>query len=448
MKLLERLFGMRQRGSSVGIEALAGTTTFLTLSYIVFVQPGVMAAAGIPFETALFATCVASAVGCLLMGLLANYPIALAPAMGHNFFFAFIACAPVAAGGLGLTWQQGLAAVLLSGSLFLLLSVVRFRERVIRAIPESLQHAIAAGIGLLVALIGLEWGGLVVDHPVTLLRLGDFSSPVARVTLIGLAAVLVLQALRVRAALLFTIVVGLAAALLCGVVPWPERIVALEIPFGTVLLELDFAGLFQSGRFLEVLFVLFFLDLFDTVGTLVGVSSRAGLMKDGELPRAGRALFSDAAATVVGAALGTSTVTSYIESAAGVQAGGRTGLANLFTALLLLLALPLSPLIEVVGRGVAYGETTCYPVLAPVLIAVGALMMQSVTRVKWEDPTEALPCFLTMVVIPVSFSITDGLALGFIGFSLAFLATRRGFKAHLVLHLLALAFLLRYLLLF
>ncbi|MFH0943877.1 MAG: NCS2 family permease [Planctomycetota bacterium] len=445
MDLLTRRFRLREAGTTVRTESLAGLTTFLTLSYILFVQPGVMAAAGIPIGTALFATCVASAIGCVLMGLLANYPIALAPAMGHNFFFAFVVCAPVATGGLGLTWQQGLAAVFLSGTLFMLLALVRFREMVIRAIPDSLKHAIAAGIGLLVAMLGLLWGGLVVDSKATLVQLGDLSSPVARLTLLGLAVVLLLVALRVRAALFLGILASLGAGLVSGVIQWPERWIETGFVHAPVLGQLDFSGLLSSPRALEALFVLFFLDVFDTVGTLVGVGARAGLLKDGELPRAGRALFADAAATVVGASLGTSTVTSYVESAAGVQAGGRTGLTTLVTALLFLLALPFAPLIEVVGKGVTAGGVTFYPVLVPTLIAVGALMVQSATKVEWNDPAVALPCFLTLVIIPFSLSITDGIAFGFLGFSLVSLLVRQSPRRHPLLHLIALLFLLRYL---
>lgn len=448
MRFLARRFDLEQAGTSVRTEALAGLTTFLTLSYILFIQPSLMAAAGIPLEAALFATCVASAVASVLMGLLANYPIALAPAMGHNFFFVFVACAPVLSGGLGLTWQQGLAAVFLSGAAFILLALVRFRERVIQALPDSLKHAVAAGIGLLIALIGLQWSGLVVDHPITLVKLGDLSSPVTLLALLGLLLTFVLLCLRVRAALLLGIAVTSAVGMGMGLLPVPERIFASDLPVAFVLDELDFAGLLSSPHAVEVLFVLFFLDLFDTVGTLVGVGARAGLLKDGRLPRAGRALFADAAGTVVGASLGTSTVTSYVESAAGVAAGGRTGLTSLFTAGLFLLALPLAPLIAVVGQGVVVADTTLHPVLAPSLIVVGALMVRSAAAIQWDEPALAIPSFLAMLIIPLSFSITDGMAFGFIGMSLASLITGRPERRNPLLHLIALAFVLRYLLLF
>lgn len=442
--ILERRFGLKSAGTSPRTEALAGATTFLTLSYILFVQPAIMNVAGIPLETAFFATCMASAFACVLMGLLANYPIALAPAMGHNLFFSFIACAPLAGGGLGLTWQQGLAACFLSGSLFILLALVKFREQVLRALPDSLKHAIAAGIGLMIAMVGLEFGGLVQDDATTLVKLGDLSAPLTLLALFGIALTIVLLALRVRAALFLGMLATLAAGLATRQMPLPEGIVAGDMAFSTVLAQLDFAGLLRSSKVVEVVFVLFFLDVFDTVGTLVGVGARAGFLKNGELPRAGRALFCDAAATVVGASLGTSTVTSYVESAAGVQAGGRTGLANLFTAGLFLLALPFAPLIAAVGSPVVAGGRSFYPVLAPALVAVGALMAKSATYIDWDDPAEATPCFLAMFIIPVSFSITEGIAFGFIGLSLASVVTGRARRRHPLLHLLAIAFLLRY----
>ncbi len=442
MGTLERRFGLTAAGTSARTEVLAGATTFLTLSYILLVQPAIMGLAGIPPATAYFATCVGSAFACLAMGLLANLPIALAPAMGHNVFFSLTACAPVAAGGLGLTWQQGLAAVFLSGSLFVALAAVRFRERVVDAIPDDLKHAIAAGIGLLIALVGLEWGGLVRDHPVTLVRLGDLAAPTSLLALFGLALTTVLLAARVRAALLLGITATVGAGMAVGLVPVPDAIVSTDVGADLVLDDLDFAGLLGSERVFEVLFVLFFLDLFDTVGTLVGVSARAGLMKDGKLPRVGRALLSDASGTVVGASLGTSTITSYVESAAGVAAGGRTGLTSIVVAALFLVALPLAPLARVVGEAVVVDGLELRPALAPALIVVGASMARSVSRIDWEDAGVAIPCFLTMVVMPLSFSITDGIAFGFVGLSLVALLTRR--RLGVLFHVLALAFVARF----
>lgn len=407
-------FEMRARGTSPATEAMAGVTTFFALSYILFVQPAVMAAAGIPAGTALVATCVGSAIACVAMGWLANLPIALAPGMGHNFYFAFTVCAPVAAGGFGLTPGQALSAVVIAGALFILLATVRFRERLLEAIPPSLQHAIAAGIGLLIAFIGLEWGGLVVDHPSTLVALGDFTSPVAGLTLFGLAWVAILLARGVRAALLISIASTLALAIGLHRVELPRQFLQFDLDYRPVLGDLDPSGLLRAPNGIETILVMLFLAVFDTIGTLVGVSSRAGLMRDGKLPNAGRALLADAIGTVSGGLLGTSTITSYVESAAGVQAGGRTGFASLVTAACLLFALPLAPWIALVGEGVTVGGTVYHPVLAPALIAVGAMMAKSALSIRFDDPIEGLPCFVAMIVIPLSFSITDGIAAGFV----------------------------------
>ncbi len=439
------------RGTSFGTECLAGVTTFVTLSYILFVQPAMLAAAGIPFETGLFATCVASAVACVVMAVLADYPIALAPAMGHNSFFAFHVCGAAAAGGLALTWQQGLAAVFLASAAFLLLSLTRVREIVFDAIPSSLKHAIAGGIGLLIGFLGLQWAGIVVARPVTLVGLGDLSTRPTLLALGGLLVTAVLASLRVRGATLIGLLLTALAGMAVDVVPIPDRIAGTIASPRLALLDLDFAGLFASPRAAEVILVFFFLMLFDTIGTLAGVASRGGFLVDGKLPRVGRALLADATGTVVGAALGTSTITSYVESAAGVQAGGRTGLANLVTAALLLLALPFQPLIAVIGEGVragpgglAEGSAILHPVLAPCLIVVGALMARSAAEIDWDDAGVAIPCFVALLAIPLTLSITEGIAFGVVGISVIALVTGRARRVHWILHLMAAAFLARW----
>ena len=428
MDVLDRRFGIRAAGSTVGREVQAGVLTFATLSYILFVQPAVLGGVGMDPGGVLFATCVASAIACLWMGWFANHPFALAPAMGHNFFFAFVVC-----GAMGFSWQQALAANLMAGLVFLLLAPTRFRESVMQAVPAPVRAGIAAGIGLLVAMIGLQWSGLVVDSPATLVQLGDLADPVAGLSLFGLGLGAVLFAARVPGALLLSIVgtagAGVAAHELFGVdtalVQLDGVISAPPSPSETAF-QLDFAGLFARpiGDWLTVFAVLFLLDLFDTVGSLVGLGRRAGSLRDdGSLPRASAAFTADAAGTVAGACLGTSTVTSYVESAAGIAAGGRTGLTAVVTGLLFLAALFFAPLFEAIGGGVpvtlAGGETVVrYPVLAPVLIIVGALMCSALGDVDWEDFTVALPAFLTAFVIPLTFSITDGIAAGFAAWTL------------------------------
>ncbi|MEM7202724.1 MAG: NCS2 family permease [Planctomycetota bacterium] len=449
MIALDAWFDLRRRGTTVRREVGAGLTTFLTLSYALFVQPAVLAGAGMDPGGVLFATCVASAVACLAMAVLANSPIALAPAMGHNFFFAFTIC-----GTLGFTWQQGLAANALAGGVLLLLAGTPVRTAILHAIPAPVQRGLAAGIGLLIALLGLQWGNLVVDHPVTLVALGDLRDPVARLSLLGLVVTAVLLARRVRAAVLLgmlaTAAVGAFGSGVLGAArPLVEGHGVIGAPPApSTALQLDFAGLFAAPLDAVVLVVvtLLLLDLFDTTGTLLGVAERAGLLQDGRLPRAGRALSADAIGTVVGASLGTSTVTSYVESAAGVAAGGRTGLTAAVVGVCLLLSLFFTPLVETIGAGVIVAESPVevrrYPVIAPTLVLVGALMMGALRGVAWDEPSAAIPAFLTVLIIPLTFSITDGIAWGMIAASVLALATGR--RAPRLVHGLAAVLLARY----
>jgi AGZA family xanthine/uracil permease-like MFS transporter len=381
------------------------------------------------------------------MGLLANYPIALAPAMGHNFFFAFTVC-----GVMGFTWQQALAANLLAGVLFLAVAPFGLREAVMAAIPDPLKHAIAAGIGLLIARIGLQWGGLIVDDPATFVALGNLGQPVPLLTLFGLCVISVLMVRRVPAAvllgMLISVVVGWLASRTLGLTPALVELRGIvgapPSPVATAF-HLDFAGLFglPVSSWLSVLLVFLVLDLFDTAGTLIGVAQRAGLLQaNGRLARAGGAFAADAAGTVTGALLGTSTVTSYVESAAGVAAGGRTGLTAIVTGTLLLLSLFFAPLIASVGGGVEVAEGfRFYPVIAPVLILIGALMLGAVKTLDWQDPVAAIPAFLTMLIMLMSLSITDGIAWGMMAYSLLTVAARR--RAPLLVHVFAVMFVVR-----
>lgn len=436
--VLERVFHLSRHGTTVRTEALAGLTTFLTAAYIIFVQPTVLSAAGMDFGAVLVATCVASGVATLLMALLANYPIAVAPAMGHNFFFAFTVCV-----GMRVPWQVALGAVAIAGAIFVLTAGIGLRERLITAIPDSLKHAIAVGIGLLVALIGLEWGGLIVDSPGTLVTLGNLGSPAALLTVCGLLVMGVLLARRVPGALLIGMLVSTAVGLLTGLVRY-QGIVSAPPSLGPTWLQLDVAGAFAPAM-LPIIFIFFFLALFDSVGTLVGVASQAGLMRDGTLPRARQALLADAVGTVIGASLGTSTVTAYIESSTGVSAGGRTGLASVFTAGLFFLSLLFFPLVRMIGGGYPAGGTAVlYPVVAPALVLVGTMMMTSVRTIPWDDPSEAIPAFLTIAIMPLAVSISDGIAFGLIAYVVLKLAVGRGRETHWLVYLFAALFLVRY----
>ena len=443
--MLERWFHLRAHGTTVRAEVVGGATTFVTLSYIIFVQPAVLGAAGMDGGAVMSATCLSAAVATLLMGLWANYPIAVAPAMGHNFYFAFMVAGPVAAGGLGYSWQVALGANCIAGGLFLLLSLVGLRERLIDAIPESLKHAIAAGIGLLIALVGFEWAGIVRPAPGTFITLGDLRHPVTVLASAGTLVTASLVARGNRAAILVgTLGTGVAAVLL-GLVPY-HGLLAAPPSLAPTFAHLDIGSACRP-ELIAVIFVMFVLGLFDTVGTLVGVAEQAGLLRQGRLPRARQAMATDAVGTIVGTVLGTSTVTAYVESAAGVLAGARTGLANVVTAVLLLAALFCSPLARVAGEGVRVGEATLYPIVAPALILVGSFMLRGVTRIDFADPAAAFASFLTMVTMAFAFSITEGIAFGFIAYATLMVATGRGRAVHPILYGCAALFLLRYALL-
>ncbi len=445
--MLERFFQLRENGTTVRTELAAGLTTFLTMSYIVVVQPAVLSGAmfgrptGMDFGAITTATCLAAALATAIMGLYARYPIAQAPGMGENFFFVFTAIPAAAAAGAAVPWATALGAVFVSGVLFLLLSLVGAREAVMNSISPSLRHAIAAGIGLFIAFIGLQNAGVIVKDPGTAVRLNPaFGSPDLVVFFAGLFTAAGLHARRVRGAILWGIFAAglLAVALRLGLpmlggdlVRSPlvaessliqrfeiaDRVVAPPPSLAPTLLAMDVRGACTLAMAPYVTIFLFMV-FFDTVGTLVGVAQQAGLMRDGRLPRARQAFVSDATATVAGACLGTSTVTSYIESVTGVEQGGRTGLTALTVAVLFLAALFFSPVIEMLG-GYA-------PITAPALVLVGALMLRNVEHVAWGDFTELLPSFLVLTGIPLTFSIADGLALGFVSYPLVKVLGGRG----------------------
>lgn len=446
-------FALASHETSLRQEVLGGTTTFLAMSYIIFVQPGVLSQAGMDFRAVMYASCLAAALGTFLMGLLANYPVALAPGMGENFFFVYTLCG-VAPLGFGLTWQQALAAVLLAGIFFVLLTLSGIRSQIVNAIPNSLKSGIAAGIGLFITLIGLEYGNLVVSAPATLVRLGDFRQPVTLVSLLGLLLLIVLLAYRVRGAILLGILATTAIAAGFGLIHY-QGIFSVDLHLAPTFWKFDLRGLFavRPATLATAVFVLLYLALFDTVGTLVGVGQQAGLLRGGKLPRAGRALFADAVGTTIGAGLGTSTVTCYIESAAGVSDGARTGLANMVTGLLLLAAMFFSPLASMIGGGVTVGTDAThnpivrYPTLAPALIVVGAMMLKVIRELEWDEPTEYIPAFLTLVGIPLTFSIASGIAFGFVSYAVAKLATGRGRECPVLVYIFAALFVVQFLIL-
>ncbi|SHF13783.1 putative MFS transporter, AGZA family, xanthine/uracil permease [Modicisalibacter ilicicola DSM 19980] len=400
-KHLNDYFKLDEHHTSVRTEILAGVTTFLTMAYIIFVNPSILAQAGMDSGAVFVATCVAAAIGCLIMGLWANYPIALAPGMGLNAFFTFSVVL-----GMGHTWEAALGAVFLSGVIFFLLSIFRIREWIINSIPLALRLGIAAGIGLFLALIGLQNAGIVVDHPATLLTIGDLSEPAALYTLAGFFVIAALSYLRVIGAVMIGILGVTIVAVLLGHSEF-GGIMSLPPSVAPVFLQLDIAGALNISM-ISVIFAFLFVDLFDTAGTLIGVAQRGGLLdKEGKLPRLNKALMADSTATMSGALLGTSSTTSYIESASGITAGGRTGLTAVVVAMLFLISLFFAPLA---------GSIPVYAT-AGALLYVAVLMCGSLARADWEDVTEAAPVLVAALSMPLTYSIANGIALGFISYA-------------------------------
>jgi AGZA family xanthine/uracil permease-like MFS transporter len=434
---LERTFRLAENGTTVRRELLGGATTFMTMSYIIFVQPAVLGTTGMDKGAVMVATCLASALATLLTGLLARYPIAQAPAMGHNIFFAVIVC-----GTMGYTWQVALGANFLSGVVFVALALVGVWGKMVAAVPDSLKYGIAVGIGLLIALVGLEYAGIVVDSPGVLVSLGDLTSRPVVLALFGLALTAVLLVLRFPGAILVGILATAAAGLPLGVIKY-RGLVAPVPSLAPTFLKLDIAGAVNSGL-VAVVFVFFLLDVFDTMGTLIGVGGSAGFLKDGKLPRADKAMLADAVGTVGGVLLGTSTVSSYIESVTGIAQGARTGLANVMTSALFLCALFFSPLAEMISGEVPYGGMTLRPVIAPALILVGYMMMKCVKFIDWDDLSEAIPAFLSIVIMPLTLSITEGISFGFISYVLLKLAAGKGRQVHGLVYFFAALFIVRY----
>lgn len=435
--MINSFFKLKENCTTISQEFIGGLTTFMTMAYIIFVQPAVLSAAGMDFGSVMIATCFSSAIATFLMAFLANYPIALAPAMGHNFFFVYTICL-----AMGIPWQTALGANFISGAAFIILSFFGLREMLVNSIPDSLKQAIAVGIGLFIALIGFQWAGIVVYTPGTVLGLGDLHSPPVLLALFGIVVITILYTLKIRGALVIGIIATAILGIPFGIVNY-HGVLSTPPPVTPTLFKLNI-GAALTLSLLPTIFILFFLDLFDTVGTLIGVSEQAGFVKDGKLPRARRALLADAIGTVFGTLMGTSTVTSYIESSTGVASGARTGLANVFTGFLFIVAIFFFPLVKMIGGGYAIEGGMLYPVTAPALIIVGTLMMSGVTKIKWHDFSEAIPAFLTIVIMPYAYSITEGIAVGFIFYTILKLVTGKIKEVHPVLIIFAILFVLRY----
>ena len=451
---MEKFFKLKQNGTTVRTEVIAGATTFFTMAYIIFVNPDILSAAGMDYGAVFIATCLAAAIGTILTGLLSNYPFAQAPGMGLNAFFAFTVC-----GVMGYSWRAALAAVFVSGVLFIIITITKLRQVIVNAIPMPLKRAIAAGIGLFIALIGLVNAGLL-DTPfggVPIIGLGDLSSPSALLAIFGLVLVVALLCFKVNGSLF----IGIIATSLVGAIlqfgfkvelgistpgltaAFGDSFKAFGSTFGQCFT--GFGELFSTGEgfgmmivsVFTVLIAMTLTDMFDTIGTLVGTAEKGGFLDEkGNLPRAGGAMLADAVATSAGAVMGTSTVTTYVESAAGISEGGRTGLTSMVTGVLFIVSLILAPVM-----GLVPGAAT-----APILIIVGIMMVSSLKDIKWGDLTEAIPCFVTVVMMPFAYSIADGIGLGFIFYVLVKLFTGKSKEIHPVLWLFSFAFLIRYVL--
>ena len=428
LESFEGYFGFPEHGTTWRTEILAGLTTFITMAYILFVNPAILSETGMPIAAVTMATCLCAAAGSLLMGFLANYPLALAPGMGLNAYFTYTVCK-----GMGIPWQTALAAVFCSGVLFLLLTLGGIRQRLVAAIPYQLHAAVAGGIGLFIAFIGLRNAGIIVPSAATTVTLGNIKSPATLLAIFGILLIAVLQALRVKASMLIGVLGTMALGIVCRQVHWTPAHASFSAIRATAF-HLDFHGLL-GRNLLEIIFVFLFVDLFDNIGTLVAVTERAGLIQpDHTIPRLNRIFFADAIATILGSLAGTSTVTSYIESSAGVAAGGRTGVTAITTGLLFLLSIFVVPL---VGAIPAFAT-------APALILVGALMVAGASRIEWDEPRIAIPAFLTLITIPLTYSIATGLSFGLVSFAVLELLTGRGRREHWVLYLLAVLFCLRF----
>jgi AGZA family xanthine/uracil permease-like MFS transporter len=425
--LLERWFHLKENETTMRRELFAGLTTFMAMAYVVVVNPRILSEGGMPSDGVLFATCLSAALATLVMGLWANYPIALAPGMSLNAYFTYSVVI-----GRHVPWQTALGLVFLSGVLFLVLTLTKVREHIVNDIPDCLKHGTAAGIGLFIAFIGLRNAGLIVANPATFVSFGKISDHAVLLAVAGLLLTAILMARRVSGAILLGMVIIAIAGIPLGLAHWPGQLLSLPHPSRTFL-KLDLAGAAKLGLG-DLVFVFFFVDLFDNVGTLVGVCEQGKFLRDGKLPRASRALLADAFGTMAGALTGTSTVTSYIESAAGVAAGGRTGLGNLLIAVLFGAAMFCAPLVAAVP---AYAT-------APALILVGALMCGAVARVKWDDFTEAFPAFLTVIATPLTFSIATGLSLGLLSFTFLKIGSGRYREISPLIWVLSVLFLCRY----
>ncbi|MCX7828133.1 MAG: NCS2 family permease [Thermanaerothrix sp.] len=428
MEWLERTFKLSERGTDVRTEFLAGLTTFMTMGYIIFVNPGILSKTGMPFGPLMVATCLSAALATICMAFMANYPFALAPGMGLNAFFTFSVVL-----GMGISWKVALAAVFVEGIIFILLTLTRIREAVVNTIPVSLKLGISAGIGLFIAFIGLQGAGIIVKNDAVLVQMTNFKGNLpAILALLGLVLMVVLEHFHVKGSVLWGIIAVTIVSIPLGISKLPDGIVSMPPSLSPIFMQMDFSQIAQSS-FWIIMFTFFFVDFFDTVGTLVGVASRGGLLdSEGRLPKAREALLADAIGTTAGAVMGTSTVTTFVESASGVEQGGRTGLTALVVAVLFLLSTFFSPLVSIVPACAT----------SPALILVGIYMMMGLKELKMDDWTETAPAMLAFFMMPFSYSIAVGIEAGIVSFVVLKLVTGKARELNVVMICLAALFIL------
>ncbi|MFC0524079.1 NCS2 family permease [Pontibacillus salicampi] len=424
MEQLLKRFNLNDNGTTVRTEVVAGFTTFLSMVYIVFVNPAILSSAGVPFGQVFMATIISAVVGTLIMAFAANYPIAIAPGMGLNAYFASVV------GGQGLSYQIVFGAVFIAGILFILLSLTNFREKLIEAIPNSLKYGITSGIGLFIAFIGLEMAGIL-DKTAEEGLIGDLSSPTTVLSIAGLTVTLILLARNTKGALFIGMLITAIIAYFTGQIPYESGTMPIDLPPMPVFFDIDLAGVFANSLYI-VIFAFLLVTIFDTTGTLVGVAEQAGFMKNGSLPNAKSALMADAMATTTGAMFGTSPSTAYIESTTGVAAGGRTGLTSIVVGTLFIAAMFFAPVVEAIANTPA--------ITAPVLIIVGCFMIEGLSRVDWKTFDEAFPAYATLLAMPLTSSIATGIAVGFISYPLMKLVSGKGKQVHWLLYIFAVIF--------
>lgn len=426
---MEELFKLKERGTTVSTELLAGVTTFLTAAYTVIVIPAVLSVTGMDFNAVFMATILTSVIGTLVMGIFANYPIIIGPGLGLNAYFAYSVVK-----GSGYTWQVTLGAVFIAGAIFFLLSLTAFRSILIDAIPSSLKHAITAGIGLFISFIGLQNAKIVVASPATLVTLGNLAEPMTFLTIVGLTVSLVLMAYQVRAALFIGMLLTSVVAYMQGLMVLPDHWFAMPSGLGQTAMQLDITGVLSQGLY-AVVFTFLLITLFDTTGTLLGIAEQAGLLKNGKFPRAQGAFLADATGTVVGSLLGTSPTTAYIEASSGVAAGGRTGLTAITVVVLMVITMFFAPVAKMLSSVPA--------VTAPALVIVGFFMMNGLRDIDWQNLEEAFPAFLVVVIMPLTYSIAIGIGMGFIVYPLLKLLRGKAKEVHPILYLFMLLFIIQ-----